>query len=151
MPVPMKVSPHLARPGSLMAYALDLPTAPLERLAPAGSVQHASMVECLTDGPPQHALANAAMMWLIGAAPERATPFAAAGFEAMSGAVDLPSGLDQAFGAVAGELGMATASWLFVRAVARCSGDEGVAVLADRVGGAFTVLDAVARGWLAGS
>jgi hypothetical protein len=66
-------------------------------------------------------------------------------------AVDLPGGLDQAFTAVAGELGMATASWLFVRAVARCSGDEGVAALADRVGGAFTVLDAVARGWLAGT
>jgi hypothetical protein len=70
----------------------------------------------------------------------------------MSGvSVDLPNGLDQAFSAVAGELGMATASWLFVRAVARCAGDEGVASLADRVGGAFTVLDAVARGWLAGS
>ena len=65
--------------------------------------------------------------------------------------VELPSGLDQAFGAVAGELGMATASWLFVRAVARCSGDGGVAALADRVGGSFTVLDAVARGWLAGA
>jgi hypothetical protein len=65
--------------------------------------------------------------------------------------VDLPGGLDQAFSTVAGELGMATASWLFVRAVARCSGDEGVAALADQVGGSFTVLDAVARGWLAGS
>jgi hypothetical protein len=69
----------------------------------------------------------------------------------MSAAVELPSGLDQAFGAVSGELGMATASWLFVRAVARCAGDEGVAALADRVGGSFTVLDAVARGWLTGS
>jgi hypothetical protein len=70
-PVPMKVSPHLARPGSLMAYPLDMPTAPLERLAPGGSPQLFSMIECLTDGPPQHALANAAMMWLIGAALDR--------------------------------------------------------------------------------
>jgi hypothetical protein len=70
-PVPMKVSPHLARPGSLMAYPLDLPTAPLERLAPAGSSQQFAMAGCLTDGPPQHALANAAMMWLIGAALDR--------------------------------------------------------------------------------
>jgi hypothetical protein len=70
-PVPMKVSPHLARPGSLMAYPLDLPTAPLERFAPAGSPEQAAMAECLTDGPPQHALANAAMMWLIGAALDR--------------------------------------------------------------------------------
>jgi hypothetical protein len=70
-PVPMKVSPHLARPGSLMAYPLDLPLAPLERFAPAGSPQQSVMAECLTDGPPQHALANAAMMWLIGAALDR--------------------------------------------------------------------------------
>ena len=51
-----------------MAYPLALPTGPLERLAPAGSSDQASMVECLSDGPPQHALANAAMMWLMGAA-----------------------------------------------------------------------------------
>jgi len=71
VPVPMKVSPHLARPGSLMAYPLDLPTAPLERLAPGGSPELSAMAACLTDGPPQHALANAAMMWLIGAALDR--------------------------------------------------------------------------------
>jgi hypothetical protein len=64
---------------------------------------------------------------------------------------DLPNGLDQAFAAVAGELGMSTASWLFVRAVARCAGDDGVASLAERAGGAFPVLDAIARGWLEGS
>ncbi len=45
---------------------------------------------------------------------------------------------------------MATTSWLFVGAVARCAGDEGVAALADRVGSSFTVLDAVARAWLGG-
>jgi hypothetical protein len=71
LPVPMKVPPHLARPGSLMAYPLGLPTAPLERLAPSGSVDLAAMADCLTDGPPQHALANAAMIWLLGAALER--------------------------------------------------------------------------------
>jgi hypothetical protein len=71
LPVPMKVSPHLARPGSLMSYPLDLPTAPLEKLAPVGSLDQAAMAGCLTDGPPQHALANAAMMWLIGAALDR--------------------------------------------------------------------------------
>lgn len=64
--------------------------------------------------------------------------------------VALPGGLDQAFGAVAGELGQATAAWLFVRAVARCTGDEGVAELAERAGAEFVVLDAVARAWLAG-
>ena len=65
--------------------------------------------------------------------------------------VDLPQGLDQAFGAVAGELGMATASWLFVRAVARCTGDTGVLALAEGPGAAFPVLDSVARGWLGGA
>ena len=65
-------------------------------------------------------------------------------------AVELPAGLDQAFGAVAGELGQCTSAWLFVRAVARCAGDRGVEELADGAGTQFTVLDAVARGWLAG-
>src|SRR5205823_3213042 len=83
---------------------------------------------------------------------DRAAPIAPArGHEAMSEAAELPNGLDQALAAVAGELGMATASWLFVRAVARCMGDEGVASLADRAGGAFTVLDAIGRGWLEGA
>jgi len=68
LPVPIKVPPHLERPQSLMSYPLPLPTGPLESLAPAGSPDQAAMVDCLNDGPPQHALANAAMMWLIGAA-----------------------------------------------------------------------------------
>jgi hypothetical protein len=68
LPVPMRVPPHLARPGSIMAYPLPLPTRPLNRLAPPGSIEQAAMAECLTDGPPQHALANAAMVWLVGAA-----------------------------------------------------------------------------------
>jgi hypothetical protein len=64
--------------------------------------------------------------------------------------IELPRGLDQAFGAVAGELGMASAAWLFVRAVARCTGDPGVASLAEGVGADFPVLDAVGRSWLGG-
>lgn len=66
-------------------------------------------------------------------------------------ATELPPGLDQAFGAVAGELGMATSAWLFVRAVARCAGDRGVEGLADTAGPEYPVLDAVARGWLEGA
>ena len=68
LPVPMRVPPHLARRGSMMTYPLALPTAPLDRLAPSGSTEQAARVECLTDGPPQHALANAVMTWLLGAA-----------------------------------------------------------------------------------
>lgn len=71
MPVPMKVPPHLEREGSLMSYPLGLPLAPLSELAPAATPAQAAMIECLSDGPPQHALANAAMLWLIGAALER--------------------------------------------------------------------------------
>jgi hypothetical protein len=71
LPVPMKVPPNLERPGSLMSYPLGLPTGPLERLAPNGSVEQAAMAQCLMDGPPQHSLANAAMLWLVGAALER--------------------------------------------------------------------------------
>jgi hypothetical protein len=71
VPVPMHVPPHLERRGSLMTYPLMLPTAPLERLATASSPELASMADCLTDGPPQHALANATMMWLVGVALDR--------------------------------------------------------------------------------
>jgi hypothetical protein len=74
LPVPMRVPPHLARPGSMMAYPLALPTGPLDHLAPSGSTEQAAMAECLTDGPPQHALANAAMVWLLGAALEKLAP-----------------------------------------------------------------------------
>lgn len=71
LPVPMKVPPHLERQGSLMAYPLGLPTAPLSELAAAATPEQSAMADCLSDGPPQHALANAAMLWLIGAALER--------------------------------------------------------------------------------
>ena len=79
VPVAMRVPPHLARPGSFMSYPLDLPLGPLERLAPAGSSELAAMAQCLSDGPPQHALANAAMVWLIGAALERLSPTSVSG------------------------------------------------------------------------
>jgi hypothetical protein len=44
-----------------------MPTAALERLAPAGSPEMAALIDCLVDGPPHHALANAAMVCLLGA------------------------------------------------------------------------------------
>jgi hypothetical protein len=71
MPIAMKVPPHLERQGSLMAYPLALPLAPLTELAPQATSEQSAMVECLSDGPPQHALANAAMLWLIGTALDR--------------------------------------------------------------------------------
>ena len=57
---------------------------------------------------------------------------------------ELPAGLEDAFAAAAGELGMATTAWLFVRAVARAAGDDAVATLAERLGQEFTPLDSIA-------
>ncbi|AUX34291.1 hypothetical protein SOCE836_064620 [Sorangium cellulosum] len=66
LPVPIRLPPHLAR-GSDHDYPLALPLAPLTRLAPKGSPELAALVDCLTDGPPHHALANAAMVCLLDA------------------------------------------------------------------------------------
>lgn len=57
----------------------------------------------------------------------------------------------QAFEVAAGELGMCSAAWLFVREVAREGSDELVAELRDLLGRSFPVLDAVAATWLAGA
>lgn len=64
--VPMRLPPHLSRTEGHHCYPLPLPSAPLERLMPRHSRGFAAMVDCLTDGPPQHALANAMMVALIG-------------------------------------------------------------------------------------
>jgi hypothetical protein len=63
---------------------------------------------------------------------------------------DLPAGLDTGFRAAAGELGMATAAWLYVREVASVRGAEGVQSLRDALGRAYPVLDVVAASWLEG-
>lgn len=65
--VPLRLPPHLADDQEDAAYPLTLPTRALERLAPRGSRELDAMVDCLTDGPPQHALANAAMVALLDA------------------------------------------------------------------------------------
>lgn len=69
--VPMRLPPHLRRHEDDQeddgAYPLRLPLAPLERLAGTDERAVDAMVDCLTDGPPQHALANAAMLVLIDA------------------------------------------------------------------------------------
>ncbi|AEI67625.1 hypothetical protein [Corallococcus macrosporus] len=63
--VPMRLPPHLARRDDAPSYPLPLPTAPLEFLARKGTRDFDAMVDCLTDGPPQHALANVAMVTLL--------------------------------------------------------------------------------------
>ena len=69
--VPLRLPPHLAEEHEDGAFPLRMPTGPIERLASAGTPEFEAMVDCLTDGPPQHALANAAMVALLGVLLER--------------------------------------------------------------------------------
>jgi hypothetical protein len=62
----------------------------------------------------------------------------------------LPSGIDQAFTIAAAELGMCSASWLYVAEVAQVLGPDGVEALRERLGRPFPVLDAVSAAWLEG-
>lgn len=65
--VRMRLPPHLAdeRDDDEREFPLRFPKAPLERLAKEGTPAFEAMVDCLTDGPPHHALANAAMVCLL--------------------------------------------------------------------------------------
>ena len=63
----------------------------------------------------------------------------------------LPPGILDAFRAAAGELGMASAAWLFVREVAAEAGPEGIDALRDALGRSFAVLDGIAAAWLVGA
>jgi hypothetical protein len=66
LPVPMRLPPHLARDHAADGeFPLRIPTRVLERLGKQGTPQFEAMVDCLTDGPPQHALANAATVCLL--------------------------------------------------------------------------------------
>ena len=62
--VPMRLPPHLAEQVVDGNYPLQLPTAALSRLAGGDAAQLRAMVDCLTDGPPQHALANVVVVAL---------------------------------------------------------------------------------------
>lgn len=63
--VPMRLPPYLAETVEEGAYPITLPTQALSQLAAGQAEQVAAMVDCLTDGPPQHALANVIMVTLI--------------------------------------------------------------------------------------
>lgn len=64
-PVPMRLPPHLADDAEDSHYPLRLPLRALGDLAGGDAARLAAMVDCLTDGPPQHALANVVMVALI--------------------------------------------------------------------------------------
>jgi len=68
--VPMRVPPYQGEELDHLSYPLALPVRALELLA-RGPRDVEAMVDCLTDGPPQHALANAAMVAMIDALLQR--------------------------------------------------------------------------------
>ncbi len=71
-PVRMRLPPHLRRERDEEAeFPLRLPLRPLAHLAAPGSAEEAAAVDCLSDGPPHHALANAAMLCLLDALLDR--------------------------------------------------------------------------------
>lgn len=63
--VSMRLPPHLGPADEATDYPLPLPLPVLRRLAGDDEQRLAAMVDCLTDGPPQHALANVAMVALL--------------------------------------------------------------------------------------
>jgi hypothetical protein len=66
VPVPMRLPPHLANvQDDEGVYPITLPVTALRELAGGDAQQLDAMVDCLTDGPPQHALANVVMVALI--------------------------------------------------------------------------------------
>ena len=68
IPVPLRLPPHLGRHGDADAhYPISIPRRVLDRLAAPGSREAAVLASALTDGPPHHALANAAMVGLLDA------------------------------------------------------------------------------------
>lgn len=71
VPVPIRVPAAQVDDPERLAYPLALRTRALEGLA-RDPRELEAMVDCLTDGPPQHALANAAMVALLDLLLERA-------------------------------------------------------------------------------
>lgn len=72
--IPLRVPPPFASHRPESYFPLQLPTAALSLLASADTRTIDSMVDCLSDGPPQHALANAAMVCLLEAILNRLEP-----------------------------------------------------------------------------
>ncbi len=63
-PVMMRVPPHLAEHAP-KRYPVGIPAAPLRALAGGDAEVADAMIHSLSDGPPQHALANAVMVSLL--------------------------------------------------------------------------------------
>jgi len=65
VPVPLRLPAHLEESVEDRDFPLRLPVDPIARLSPQGTPAFDAMIDCLTDGPPQHALANVAMVALL--------------------------------------------------------------------------------------
>ncbi len=64
--VQMRIPPHLRQEErEETAYPIRLPVAAVERLASRGTRDFDAIVDCLADGPPQHAVANVVMVTLL--------------------------------------------------------------------------------------
>jgi hypothetical protein len=63
--VPMRLPPHLAESASEAVFPLALHTNALRDLAGGEGPLLDAMLDCLTDGPPQHALGNVVMVNLL--------------------------------------------------------------------------------------
>jgi hypothetical protein len=70
-PVSLRLPPHHRRRDDDGVFPLGVPLDALERLAPRDSPTFHALLDWLRDGPPHHALANAAMVCLIGALLDR--------------------------------------------------------------------------------
>lgn len=63
--LPMRLPPHLEKLVDRGTFPLSLPTGALRDLVGEEESHLAAAIDCLTDGPPQHALANVAMVALL--------------------------------------------------------------------------------------
>lgn len=72
--VPMRLPTPQMMADERRTYPLRMSIAPLKLLAEGDPHRLAAMIDCLLDGPPQHALANAAMVNLLGVLLERLEP-----------------------------------------------------------------------------
>lgn len=77
-PVPMRLPPHVEADADAADFPLGLDVAALHRLARPGTGELDAAIDCLTDGPPQHVVANVLMVDLLGAI-LRALPGATSG------------------------------------------------------------------------
>lgn len=64
-PFKMRLPPHLDAELDEKEWPIGLPQRPLDLLAPGDARTAEAMASCLTDGPPQHAVANVLMVHLL--------------------------------------------------------------------------------------